>query len=322
MAKKGVNFSDYLIYIDTCSLIDGEKLFTSDFVDRLRKDGGKLIVLNSVYTELIDKVNDIAIGEKVLLALHWLGELLDEGLAINEGPEKQAFADNVFLATFQMKRVHNNIMFITQDKNVSIDVLQQNKQRSVQSHDGNRIEVYKIDVNTGDLVEFKEKRREGLFVAPYLGLAINVAVTVAILLTFWFAGDSIAYFLNPGRRSGFVLFFLAFLEILYRIPVFGSSIVAMDGVASLATFFFFVYGWVAGTAWLKLLIPSNVWLIGPLLLPFAFWMGIGLSGSIFGFEEHLLEMSALIICVMVFLIDATTRVIAALCEGGRINLSK
>jgi serine/threonine protein kinase len=147
-------FKNYKVFIDTCSLlsefceIDN---FFYQIIPLISKYKNKLIIPLKVFEELEKHTKNPKLAEKSRKVLDVLRTVSDY-IEIR-GEKNDTFADNLFQTVFTKFRLQYNLALITQDKNLSLDVLNLNNTNSVKSH--YKIKVFKFDRN-GQFIEFNK----------------------------------------------------------------------------------------------------------------------------------------------------------------------
>ncbi|MDR3000214.1 MAG: hypothetical protein LBU89_03025 [Fibromonadaceae bacterium] len=158
MEINSVETSDFIkeydkIFIDTCSLMaymaHGIKEFSDFIVPILNTSQKKLFVLKRVKSELKgiaddkkDKQSQDTI-EKAKNAINFL-EKYSNFIDFYDDLDEENIADNVFLSVFTRLRTKYKLLLITQDKELSRDIMQLNKFKSVK---GKPCVVYHIEKN-------------------------------------------------------------------------------------------------------------------------------------------------------------------------------
>jgi len=136
MVQKYFDKSEYLFFIDTCSLMN----------DRIEEAINILIPIlksNKIHVPYVC-INELKKLEKTHIAASRAIEILKKKkeLFVTVGDRDDgSFADVIFLKYFNELRIKHNIVFMTQDKKLKKDVLGLNDQKSVK---GKRIEVFGI----------------------------------------------------------------------------------------------------------------------------------------------------------------------------------
>lgn len=149
------------IFIDTCSLLDaGADKFWMKIIPFLYKYGKYIVVAVRVYQEVQKFAFDATYAQRkgkpelrqiALTVLARIEELHKVGLVQFFGDANDNFADNVFQTVFTQHRLKYNMLLITQDRNLSTDIINISKSRSVTT--SNKITVMRI-TNNGILREF------------------------------------------------------------------------------------------------------------------------------------------------------------------------
>lgn len=144
---------NHIIMLDTCSIMhEGCDLLIESMCPLLKKHNKKIIVPNKVIQELEKHYNSWSDPEKSKLAengLHMCQRLKQEGCLSVRGGDYDNFADNVFFVNFSILRFKYNLVLITQDNNLSQDILQLN---DMQTGSGKPVRVFKVSRN-GALIE-------------------------------------------------------------------------------------------------------------------------------------------------------------------------
>ena len=142
-----------VILIDCCSLlVSGSEKLLSQLIPYLIKYKRKLIIPVIVMSE-IEKVGkkDQSLSDTISGVKFMLTDMVKRNLIMFVKSEEDSyFADPVFLSHFHQLRLKTNILLITQDMDLSYDVLSINNTRSVKSK--YRIAVCKV-TDKGNLVE-------------------------------------------------------------------------------------------------------------------------------------------------------------------------
>lgn len=149
------------IFIDTCSLLDaGADKFWMKIIPFLYKYGKYIVIAVRVYQEVQKFAFDATYAQRkgkpelrqiALTVLARIEELHKVGLVQFFGDANDNFADNVFQTVFTQHRLKYNMLLITQDRNLSTDIINISKSRSVTT--SNKITVMRI-TNNGILREF------------------------------------------------------------------------------------------------------------------------------------------------------------------------
>ena len=151
-------FKEYKVFIDTCSLMNNNQKPVDEVFSAIsklsRKYHNKLVVPDKVIQELKRhlKGDDARAAAKAKSALMILTRY--DGCFDVFGDERERkFADIVFLKVFQAYHEEFNRALITQDYNLSVDILGLKDQKSVAKY-MKQIKVFKFD-ERGYLTEFK-----------------------------------------------------------------------------------------------------------------------------------------------------------------------
>lgn len=152
--------NNYKIFIDTSSLLHdhADKIF-SIFLLRMLIDENKfsnnsiVIIPKKVVEELQKHVtsSDKELSRKANIALNIINKYLNYEIASIHGDKNDSFADNLFLSVFTKFRIKYNLCLITQDIDLSNDILSLNQSSSVKHI--KKILVHRIG-NTNKLQEF------------------------------------------------------------------------------------------------------------------------------------------------------------------------
>ena len=139
------------IYLDTSSLMCKEAdMFFLKAVPLLEKYGKKINTLSCCIREINKHLNcdDYDKYHKALEAKKRIEKLNKSGLLNVINYSNDVFADADFISFFNKRRIKEEVMFITQDGNLSVDVYKLNELQSV---NGNDIVVKTIGKD-GDLI--------------------------------------------------------------------------------------------------------------------------------------------------------------------------
>jgi len=149
--------NDYLIFIDTCSLMeDGSKdVFSNELCEQLVKNDRKIKILDRVLVELNNHINSNHERKKQLAAngIQIIEKFKKfdcvDIVAVGQDSSKDPIPDELFQSIFVYYRSKNKICLITQDVNLSHDVLALNSSRSTGERYGKKtikgIKVFRID---------------------------------------------------------------------------------------------------------------------------------------------------------------------------------
>ena len=125
----------YVLLIDTCSLLSPKcPGFLSHLIPLLKKKNKQLIVPSSVVAELTKlKKTRIDLSAQIHQLLFRLAALRRESLICVYG-SNETFGDRQFLETAIHFMTNSELLVITQDRQLSMDLIEQNRLRSVQGH--------------------------------------------------------------------------------------------------------------------------------------------------------------------------------------------
>ena len=148
---------DYLIFVDTCSLMeDGSKdIFSNEFCDQLVKNNRKIKILDRVLVELNNHINSNNVRKKQL-AVNGMQVIENfkkydciDIIKVGQDSKKDPIPDELFQSIFVYYRSKNKICLITQDVNLSHDILTLNSSRSTGERYGKKtikgIKILRID---------------------------------------------------------------------------------------------------------------------------------------------------------------------------------
>lgn len=139
---------NHVIMIDTCSLMHEKcEVLFSNLLPVLKKNNKKLIIPYKVLEELkkhLDWKKDPFKASLAEKALKLCDQLRQNNCLIIRGSENDNFADNVFFVHFADYRLRYHMVLITQDRDLSHDILQLNE---LNTSGGYPIKVYKITSN-------------------------------------------------------------------------------------------------------------------------------------------------------------------------------
>lgn len=128
---------EWKIFIDTCSLLKSSaNMFWNNIIPLLHQYNAKVIIPYRCIQELANhqnNKNDIELASKAKNALKILKQLEHSGYIDIRGEKSDNFADNVFNVVFTKFRMKYNLLLITQDRNLSEDILKLNESKSVTS---------------------------------------------------------------------------------------------------------------------------------------------------------------------------------------------
>lgn len=136
--------SRYTLFVDTCSLMHPEFPQLLERMTPLLRSSEKMLMIPSgVENELkhlLLKNNELRDHLGKLLEL--LDEKEREGIVMVCGSSATTFADQQMLAIAACSRVSDQVLFITQDNNLSMDILRLNELSSVR---GNAVAVCRVN---------------------------------------------------------------------------------------------------------------------------------------------------------------------------------
>lgn len=134
----------HVIMIDTCSLMEsGCSILLEKMIPFLKQYKKKVVIPGRVIDELKRHYNSGEVKKHIAAqnGLKMCRKLQNEGCVNFPGDESDNFADNTFCVRFQMLKGQYHLVLITQDRNLSYDILQLNDS---QINKGKPIEVYKV----------------------------------------------------------------------------------------------------------------------------------------------------------------------------------
>jgi len=129
--------SEYKIFLDTCSLMaDGADKCLSDFLSYMILHNNKYIIPLKVVDEVKKHQDsaDITTMKKARKAAAFLHTLNDAKAVDFRGDKSDSFADNLFQVVFTNFRLKHNLVLITQDRALAIDILRLNQSASVKTN--------------------------------------------------------------------------------------------------------------------------------------------------------------------------------------------
>lgn len=175
---------EYKIFIDTCSLMfPNSEAFHMNLYNSLYKSNTKLILAKRVYNELLKQALSVDYEKKKLAknGLKFIERLTNENLLdireenneINGGSKD--FADAVFPMVFSKNRLKHNLCLITQDKDLSVDMLGIKYSQSVLS--SKKIKIFFIDNKKHELNAWEPRleRTDGLTWEYKKNTSVNLA---------------------------------------------------------------------------------------------------------------------------------------------------
>ena len=148
-AQKFINsvIKNYKIFVDTCSLLDeSADKFWDHVIPALKAGKTALIIPFRVYEEIIKKKEDQSnpgLSQRAACAEEKICKLKNDGLVEIFGNPNDNFADNVFLTVFTQYRMKYNLLLITQDKKLAIDIKGIAESKSVSTE--NKVLVKRIN---------------------------------------------------------------------------------------------------------------------------------------------------------------------------------
>ncbi len=140
------------VFIDTCSILSEQAdKFWGHVVPLLQREGKHIVVPKRVYEEVAKFATNPelcaqkspTLNQRAKKALNTLGLLRKAKLIEVYGEPTDNFADNVFQTVFTQYRMKYNLMLITQDHNLAVEIEQIGKSKSVKSQ--YRIQVERIN---------------------------------------------------------------------------------------------------------------------------------------------------------------------------------
>lgn len=137
----------YKIFIDTCSLLDDAvDIFWQNIIPYLHQCSSKIIIPLRCIEELQKHQKDTSkpdLSNRALNSLKVIKQLLNAGYVEIRGESTDNFADNVFSVVFTKFRMTEKLLLITQDRDLSEDILKLNESKAV-TH-ANPIHVKKVN---------------------------------------------------------------------------------------------------------------------------------------------------------------------------------
>ena len=139
-------FSNYKIFIDTCSLLHfASDQFWLHAVPIIQKTANKIIVPVRAMEEIkkhCTNTDKPELKKKAQSSLENLNKLISAGFLELRGEETDNFADNVFQVVFTKFRMTHKLLLITQDGDLASDI---NNLNSVKSVKANSVYVKRIN---------------------------------------------------------------------------------------------------------------------------------------------------------------------------------
>lgn len=153
------------IFIDTCSMLEESfPLFVEHVIPLLEKHNNRIIVPLAVNKELIhhlENPNKPELRAPAIRALSILDRYRNTYFRIL-GDESDSFPDNLFLHLYIQFRQNFRMLFITQDKGLAVDILNNNDSNSVRANAA----VVKRITPQGYLNNMQVVRENGRWVVP------------------------------------------------------------------------------------------------------------------------------------------------------------
>lgn len=138
---------DYKIFIDTCSLLENSAdIFWQNIIPYLNQYHSKIIIPLRCIDELQKHQKNTSnpdLSKRALNSLKIVKQLLTAGYVEVRGENTDNFADNVFAFVFTKFRMTEKLLLITQDRDLSEDILKLNDSKAV--NHANPIHVRKIN---------------------------------------------------------------------------------------------------------------------------------------------------------------------------------
>lgn len=139
-------FTNYKVFIDTCSLLHfAADKFWINAVPLINKTGNKIIIPLRVIDELkkhSQNHKNSKLADKATMAIDNINRLMKADLVEIRGESTDNFTDNVFQVVFTKFRMSYKLLLITQDFNLATDILNLNKIKSVKA---NQVYVKRIN---------------------------------------------------------------------------------------------------------------------------------------------------------------------------------
>ena len=131
-------FSNYKIFIDTCSILHfASEKFWLNVVPIIQKTDNKIIVPVRAVDEIkkhCANTDKPELMDKAQKELETINRLLSAGLIELRGEETDNFADNVFQVVFTKFRMTHKLLLITQDGDLASDIFNLNNIKSVKAN--------------------------------------------------------------------------------------------------------------------------------------------------------------------------------------------
>ena len=137
---------NYKIFIDTCSILDeGVNKFWINIIPLLQEYQNRIIIPHRVFEELnkhATNTTKVKLAKDAVKSLRFLEQLNKNKLIEIRGEKTDNFVDNVFQVVFTKFRMKYKLLLITQDKNLTKDILSLNSGKAVRA---NTVHVRKIN---------------------------------------------------------------------------------------------------------------------------------------------------------------------------------
>ena len=128
---------EYKIFIDTCSLLHPKaEEFWANIIPYLEKYQTKVIIPSRSIEEVekhSKNKDNIELAESAQRCIEKLKQLIVSKYIDIRGESTDNFADNVFLVVFTKFRMQHKLLLITQDNDLSKDIMELNNSRSVKA---------------------------------------------------------------------------------------------------------------------------------------------------------------------------------------------
>lgn len=129
---------EFKIFIDTCSLLEpSADAFWNNIIPLLHQYNAKVIIPYRCIQELaihMKNKQDAKLAATAENVIKILKQLENAGYIDIRGEKSDNFADNVFNVVFTKFRMQYNLLLITQDRDLSEDILKLNESKSVSSN--------------------------------------------------------------------------------------------------------------------------------------------------------------------------------------------
>ncbi len=138
--------SNYKVFMDTCSLLSlGSDKFWMNVVPIVQRVKNKIIIPTRVFDEVrkhSHNDNKLELQKKAQTLLKTLKVLYDGEIIEFRGEKTDNFADNVFQVVFTKFRMSNNLLLITQDRDLAYDI---NNLNNIKSAKAKKVYVKRIN---------------------------------------------------------------------------------------------------------------------------------------------------------------------------------